>query len=82
MVKPPRPVWFNAWRLDKEEALWAAFALLVTQSLAKDLPRAGGGPSRTPEAAKITLRLEKRLVWYLSVPSVDGISDLHTHWYC
>ena len=36
--KPPRPVWFNAWRLDKEEALWAAFALLVTQSLAKDLP--------------------------------------------
>jgi hypothetical protein len=36
--KPPKPVWFNAWRLDKEEALWAAFALLVTQSLARDLP--------------------------------------------
>ena len=36
--KPPKPVWFNAWRLDKEEALWAAFVLLVTQSLARDLP--------------------------------------------
>jgi len=35
--KPGRPVWFNAWRFDKEEALWAAFALSVTQSLARDL---------------------------------------------
>jgi hypothetical protein len=40
--KPPKTVWFNAWRLDKEEALWAAFALLVTQSLARDLPWYGG----------------------------------------
>jgi hypothetical protein len=36
--KPRNPVWFNAWRFDKEEALWAAFALSVTQSLARDLP--------------------------------------------
>lgn len=28
---------FNAWRYDKDEALWAAFALLLTNSLAKQL---------------------------------------------
>jgi hypothetical protein len=31
-------VWFNAWRQDKDEALWAAFALTLTQTLAKQLP--------------------------------------------
>jgi hypothetical protein len=33
-----KTVWFNAWRFDKDEALWAAFALLITNSLAKRLP--------------------------------------------
>jgi predicted KAP-like P-loop ATPase len=28
---------FSAWRYDKDEALWAAFALLLTNSLAKQL---------------------------------------------
>ncbi len=34
----PKSVWFNAWRFDKEEALWGAFALAVTESLALSLP--------------------------------------------
>lgn len=33
-----KTVWFNAWRHDKEEELWAAFALHFTEELAKKLP--------------------------------------------
>jgi hypothetical protein len=36
--KQAKIVRFNAWRYDKDEALWAAFALLLTESLAKQLP--------------------------------------------
>ena len=36
--KQAKTVWFNAWRFDKDEALWAAFALLITNSLAGKLP--------------------------------------------
>lgn len=31
-------VWFNAWKYDKEEALWAALAFTITNAT-KDLPR-------------------------------------------
>jgi hypothetical protein len=34
----PKTVWFNAWRFDKEEALWGAFALAVTEALPQSLP--------------------------------------------
>jgi KAP family P-loop domain len=34
----PKTVWFNAWRFDKDEAVWAAFALSVTEKLAEGLP--------------------------------------------
>ncbi len=37
-LKKAKIVRFNAWRYDKDEALWAAFALLLTESLAKKLP--------------------------------------------
>jgi KAP family P-loop domain len=33
-----RTVWFNAWRHEKEEALWASFALEVIRKLAEDRP--------------------------------------------
>jgi hypothetical protein len=33
----PKTVWFNAWRFDKDEAVWAAFALSVTEKLAESL---------------------------------------------
>jgi KAP family P-loop domain len=38
LKKQAKIVRFNAWRYDKDEALWAAFALLLTESLAKKLP--------------------------------------------
>lgn len=41
-----RTVWFNAWRHDKEEALWAAFALEFVQKLADQV-----GPLRRLAAA-------------------------------
>jgi len=35
-LKPkPRTVWFNAWRHDKSEALWAAFALEFLQKISR-----------------------------------------------
>jgi KAP family P-loop domain len=33
----PKTVWFNAWRFDKDEAVWAAFALAVTEKLAESM---------------------------------------------
>ena len=36
--KQAKIVRFNAWRYDKDEAMWAAFALLLTESLARKLP--------------------------------------------
>ena len=59
--KPPRTVWFNAWRLDKEEALWAAFALSVTQTLARALPL----PERIWVHAKLQAqRFDWRKGWF------------------
>jgi KAP family P-loop domain len=37
--KGGKTVWFNAWRHDKEDELWAAFALDFTNKLAATLPR-------------------------------------------
>ena len=37
-AKGGKTVWFNAWRHDKEDELWAAFALDFTQKLASTLP--------------------------------------------
>jgi len=37
--KGAKTVWFNAWRHDKEEELWAAFALHFTGKLASEFPR-------------------------------------------
>jgi hypothetical protein len=37
--KGGKTVWFNAWRHDKEDELWAAFALDFTTKLAATLPR-------------------------------------------
>ena len=34
----PATVWFNAWRNDKEEALWAAFAVKFTEDLRRQTP--------------------------------------------
>ena len=31
-------VWFNAWRSDNEEALWAAFALIFIKQLSRQIP--------------------------------------------
>lgn len=36
-AKGGKTVWFNAWRHDKEDELWAAFALDFTSKLAADL---------------------------------------------
>lgn len=36
--KGGKTVWFNAWRHDKEDELWAAFALDFTSKLAADFP--------------------------------------------
>ena len=36
-VKAPIVVWFNAWRNDKAEELWAAFALAILRELSKKL---------------------------------------------
>jgi KAP family P-loop domain len=38
-AKGGKTVWFNAWRHDKEDELWAAFALDFTSKLAATLPR-------------------------------------------
>lgn len=38
-AKGGKTVWFNAWRHDKEEELWAAFALDFTSKLAATVPR-------------------------------------------
>ena len=38
-AKGGKTVWFNAWRHDKEDELWAAFALDFTGKLAATLPR-------------------------------------------
>jgi hypothetical protein len=37
-AKGGKTVWFNAWRHDKEEELWAAFALDFTSKLAATVP--------------------------------------------
>ncbi len=37
--KGGKTVWFNAWRHDKEDELWAAFALDFTSKLAATIPR-------------------------------------------
>lgn len=34
----PITIWFNAWRHDKADALWAAFALEFTRAIAAQLP--------------------------------------------
>ena len=31
-------IWFNAWRFDKDESLWASFALVLIQQLNKQVP--------------------------------------------
>jgi ribosome modulation factor len=33
-----KTVWFNAWRHDRDDELWAAFALVFTNELARSLP--------------------------------------------
>ena len=35
-IRPAKTVWFNPWRHDKDEALWAAFALSFVAQLRRD----------------------------------------------
>jgi hypothetical protein len=64
--RKPRIVWFNAWRHDKAEALWAAFALTFLEEISKqrhwlDILSLWGGI---------------RLFWFRLEKSLSGLVDL------
>lgn len=74
-AKGGKAVWFNAWRHDKEEELWAAFALDFTSKLAATVP----GWKRWLLHLKLSsLRFDWRRGWFqLAKFAVLGILFLY-----
>ena len=59
----PKMVWFNAWRHDKVEALWAAFALEFLQQISKPQTRADVIPTWRGHLKLLWRRFKWRENW-------------------